>query len=106
MKIAIPDDYQDALQHLVCFSKLAGHDVLSLTESIKDAGQLAERLQDAEALVLIRDRTRISEDLLARLPKLRVIVQTGKRATHIDMEACTRHGVGVILSAPERPELS
>ena len=95
MKIVIPDDYQDAVRYLDCFSKLSGHQVIIYNDTVKDVDKLAERFRDADALVLIRERTRITEPLLARLPKLKVISQTGKGCPHIDIEACTRHGVTV-----------
>lgn len=95
MRILIPDDYQDAVRGLACFSKLAGHDVTVFTDTVKEIDALAERLQTAEALVLIRERTRISDALLERLPNLKLISQTGKGTSHIDMAACTRHGVVV-----------
>jgi len=100
MKIAIPDDYQDAVRTLSCFQKLNGHQVSILREHISDPEALAARLQRAEALVLIRERTPITESLLALLPDLRFIVQTGKRAPHIDLAACTRYGVAVIYATP------
>lgn len=95
MRILIPDDYQDAVRGLACFSKLAGHDVTVFTDTIKEIDALAERLQPAEALVLIRERTRISDALLERLPNLKLISQTGKGTSHIDIAACTRRGVVV-----------
>ena len=95
MKIVIPDDYQDAVRHLECFAKLEGHDVTIFNDTVSDVGTLASRFHDAEALVLIRERTPITEELLARLPKLRLIAQTGKGAAHIDMDACARRGVSV-----------
>ncbi|MEE3214977.1 MAG: D-2-hydroxyacid dehydrogenase family protein, partial [Pseudomonadota bacterium] len=55
-----------------------------------------ERFHHAEALVLIRERTRITRALLERLPKLRVISQTGGGVAHIDLEACREHGVTVL----------
>jgi D-3-phosphoglycerate dehydrogenase len=98
MKIAIPDDYQDAVKTLDCFQKLNGQQVVISREHISDPKVLATRLQGVEALVLIRERTPITEALLALLPDLRLIVQTGKRAPHIDLAACTRHGVAVIYA--------
>lgn len=95
MRILIPDDYQDAVRGLACFSKLAGHEVTVFTDTVKEIESLAERLQPAEALVLIRERTRISDALLARLPNLKLISQTGKGTSHIDVAACTRRGVVV-----------
>ncbi|GCE50118.1 D-3-phosphoglycerate dehydrogenase [Thermosporothrix hazakensis] len=95
MKIVIPDDYQDAVRHLDCFQKLQGHDVKIYHDTVTDIETLAERFQDAEALVLIRERTPITEPLLVRLPRLRLISQTGRGAAHIDLAACTRHGIAV-----------
>ncbi len=95
MKIVIPDDYQDAVRTLDCFRKLDSHEVTVYHDTVTDVDVLAERFQDAEALVLIRERTVISEALLAKLPTLKVIAQTGRGMPHIDMAACTRHGVVV-----------
>ena len=95
MKIVIPDDYQDAVRGLSCFSKLSGHDVTVYHDAVKDLHALAERFKDADALVLMRERTAITEPLLALLPRLRLISQTGRGIPHIDVEACTRHGVAI-----------
>ncbi len=103
MKIAIPDDYQDAVRTLNCFQKLNERQIVISREHISDPEELAASLQGAEALVLIRERTPITEVLLAHLPDLRVIVQTGKRAPHIDLAACTRHGVAVVYASPPNP---
>lgn len=96
MRIVIPDDYQDAVRGLDSFGKLAGHEVMIYHDSVKDVPTLAERFQDAEALVLIRERTAITEQLLALLPKLKLICQTGRGMPHIDLAACTRRGVVVV----------
>ncbi|MBU2409939.1 MAG: D-2-hydroxyacid dehydrogenase family protein, partial [Gammaproteobacteria bacterium] len=55
--------------------------------------ELAHRFADADAIVLTRERTRIDVALLDRLPKLRLISQTGKLAGHVDLAACTARGV-------------
>lgn len=104
MKIVIPDDYQDAVRGLACFQKLHGHEVSTLQEHFSDVERLAAYLQEAEALILIRERTPITEQLLALLPRLRLIVQTGKQAPHLDLAACTRQGVAVIYAVPTVPE--
>ncbi len=98
MKIAILDDYFDTLRTLQCFAKLAGHDVTIWNDHVQDVDALAERLEDAEALVLIRERTKIRAPLLERLPKLRLISQRSV-FPHIDVEACTR--LGVIVSSSQ-----
>jgi D-3-phosphoglycerate dehydrogenase len=100
MNIAILDDYQNVVRTLSCFPKLAGHNVTIWNDHTEDVDVLAERLKDTEALVLIRERTPIRAPLLARLPKLRIICQRNVYP-HIDVEACTRHGV--ILSSNMHP---
>lgn len=92
MKIAILDDYQDVVRRLDCYSKLQGHEVTVWNDHTKDVDVLAQRLQDAEALVLIRERTPIRAPLIERLPKLRLISHHSVYP-HIDVEACTRQGV-------------
>jgi len=94
MKIAILDDYHDTLRTLDCFKKLDGHDVTIWTDHVQDTDALAERLKDAEALVLIRERTQIREALIGRLPSLRLISQRSVYP-HIDIDACTKAGVVV-----------
>jgi D-3-phosphoglycerate dehydrogenase len=95
MKILVLDDYQDVVRHLDCYGRLQGHDVHVLTRGAAGLGQLAVRLRDAEAIVLTRERTRITAALLDRLPRLRLISQTGKAGPHVDIEACSRRGVAV-----------
>lgn len=103
MKILILDDYQDVVRHLDCFARLESHEVRVLTAPAAGVGQLAVRLRAAEALVLTRERTRITDGLLARLPNLRLISQTGKAGPHIDVDACTRRGVAVAEGAGYSP---
>src|SRR5947208_2850388 len=100
MKIAILDDYHDTIRTLACFGRLAGHEVTVWTDHVQDDDVLASRLRETEALVLIRERTKIRESLLARLPKLRLISQRSVYP-HIDIAACTR--LGVIVSSSQHP---
>jgi D-3-phosphoglycerate dehydrogenase / 2-oxoglutarate reductase len=103
MKIAILDDYHDTVRTLSCFGKLRGHSVTIWNDHTQDIDLLARRLADAEALVLIRERTQIRAPLIERLPRLRLISQRSVYP-HIDVDACTRHGVIVSSSLhPERP---
>jgi D-3-phosphoglycerate dehydrogenase / 2-oxoglutarate reductase len=96
MKIVIPDDYQDCVRHLDAFKQLDGHDVKVYHDTLTDLDALSARFQEAEALVLIRERTPITAALLERLPNLKVISQTGGGAAHVDVEACRHHGVTVM----------
>lgn len=97
MHVVIPDDYQNVVRRLRCFARLSSHHVTIYNDTVKDVDALAERFRDADALVLIRERTRITRELLERLPKLKVISQTGKGTAHIDMEACKERGVRVAV---------
>ena len=95
MNIIILDDYQDAVRKLRCAAKLGPLNAKVFTNSVKGNGQLSVRLRDAEVLVLIRERTHFNRQLLEKLPKLKLIVQTGKVGSHIDVETCTRLGIAV-----------
>lgn len=96
MHIVISDDHQDCIRQLACFEKLKDHTVRIHNNSVSDIDALVERFQDAEAIVLIRERTVITKELLDRLPKLKVISQTGKMASHVDLEACKAKGIIVM----------
>ncbi|MBL8379732.1 MAG: D-2-hydroxyacid dehydrogenase family protein [Burkholderiales bacterium] len=95
MHIVIPDDYQDCVRHLACFAKLAGHRVTIYNDSSSDHDELARRFGDADALVLIRERTRLPAALLDRLPRLRLISQTGKVSGHLSVAECSARGIAV-----------
>ena len=101
MKISILDDYFDTLRTLDCFRKLAGHDVTIWNDHVQDVDVLADRLREAEALVLIRERTQIRTPLLERLPKLKLISQRSVYP-HIDIEACTR--LGIVVSSSQHAD--
>ena len=92
VKVAILDDWFDTLRRLPCFAKLAGHDVTVWTDHVEDEADLARRLSDTDALVLIRERTPIRKSLVDRLPRLRLISQRSVYP-HIDIEACTRNRI-------------
>ena len=93
LRIAIPDDYQDCVRSLKCFSRLAGHEVSVFQDTLTDAHALAHRLRGFDALVLTRERTAITAGLLDQLPALKLISQTGRLAGHVDLAACTERGV-------------
>ncbi len=95
MNIIILDDYQDAVRKLPCAAKLEHLNAKVFTNTVKGIGQLAVRLRDAEILVLIRERTHLPRALLERLPKLRMIAQTVRIGSHIDLQACTDLGIVV-----------
>ena len=92
MKVHILDDWFDTLRHLPCFAKLDGHDVTIWNDHVQETDVLAERLKDADAICLFRERTRIQRGLLECLPNLKLISQRSVYP-HIDVPACTEHGV-------------
>ena len=99
MNIIILDDYQDAVRKLKCAEKMEALRAKVFTNTVKGIAQLSVRLRDAEVLVLIRERTHFTRQLLEKLPKLRLISQTGQVGAHIDVEACTRLGIAVAEGA-------
>jgi D-3-phosphoglycerate dehydrogenase len=100
MKISILDDYHDTVRTLSAFGKLAGHEITIFNDHVQDTDALAVRLADAEALVLIRERTQIRAPLLERLPKLKLISQRSVYP-HIDIADCTR--LGIVVSSSQHP---
>ncbi|WP_298292620.1 D-2-hydroxyacid dehydrogenase family protein [Thiomonas sp.] len=95
MQITVLDDYQDAVRKLDCAQHLAGHDLKIFNNTVKGVGQLSVRLRDAQAVVLIRERTALSRQLLEKCPKLQLVVQTGRIGPHVDVQACTDLGIAV-----------
>ena len=95
MNIIILDDYQDAVRKLRCASRLESLNAKVFTNTVKGIGQLSVRLRDADILVLIRERTHFPRALLEKLPKLKLIAQTGRVGPHIDVVTCTRMGIAV-----------
>lgn len=95
MNIVILDDYQDVVRKLSCANKLDPYPAKVYTNTVKGLGQLSVRLKDAEILVLIRERTAMPRQLIEKLPRLKLISQTGKVGSHIDVHACTERGIAV-----------
>ncbi|GIX54219.1 D-2-hydroxyacid dehydrogenase family protein [Sphaerotilus sulfidivorans] len=95
MNIIILDDYQDAVRKLQCAQRPELQNAKVFTNTVKGIGQLAVRLKDAEILVLIRERTHFPKALLEKLPRLKLIAQTGRVGPHIDVETCSRLGIAV-----------
>ncbi len=92
MKVHILDDWFDTLRSLPCYELLADHDVTVWTDHQPDPTALAQRIHDAEALVLFRERTKIGSELLNQLPNLKLVSQRSVYP-HVDVEACSRNGV-------------
>ncbi|POZ63275.1 D-2-hydroxyacid dehydrogenase family protein [Chromobacterium alticapitis] len=95
IQLWIPDDYQNVGPSLAELHSHPGYVCRSLGDLARAPGADAA-LAQAEALLLIRERTVVDEALLAKMPRLRLISQTGKLARNIDVAACSRAGVAVV----------
>jgi len=105
MNIVILDDYQDAVRKLPCASRLDAYTAKVHTNTVKGTEQLSVRLKDADVVVLIRERTQIHRQLIEKLPRLKMIAQTGRVGNHIDIVACTEKGIVVTegVGSPTAP---
>ncbi len=83
MNIVILDDYQDAVRKLHCATRLDAFSAKVYTNTVKGLGQLSVRLKDADVIVLIRERTQITRQLVEKLPRLKLIAQTGRVGSHM-----------------------
>lgn len=103
MKIAVIDDYQDAFRRTAAAKQLTGHEFLVYTDTEKDPAKLAARLKDAEILVLTQQRSKMPRAVIDKLPKLKMISQTGRNAYHIDIAACTEKGILISAGGSGNP---
>jgi D-3-phosphoglycerate dehydrogenase len=103
MKIVIPDDYQDLVDRLECFSLISHHEVKRYREPARDLSELVERLSDADVVVSIRERVEFSRALLERLPKLKLLALVGRGSKLIDFAACTELGIPVSTGQSNSP---
>ena len=105
MNIVILDDYQDAVRKLDCATKLEPYAAKVYTNTVKGLGQLSVRLKDADIIVLIRERTQLNRALIEKLPRLKMIAQTGRIGSHVDVAACTERGIAIAegVGSPTAP---
>ena len=103
MKIVIPDDYQDMVDQLECFSLIRHNEVTRYREPARDLDQFVERLKDADVVVSIRERVEFSRALLERLPKLKLIALVGRNSQALDFKACTELGIPVSTGVSNSP---
>ncbi|MGC0334065.1 phosphoglycerate dehydrogenase-like enzyme [Streptomyces sp. SAI-170] len=100
LRCAVLDDYQDAALRMADWSPLDGKvEVRTLREHLADRDELVAALADCEIVVAMRERTPFDAELLGRLPKLRLLVTTGRRNASIDVAAAAAAGVTVCGTA-------
>jgi D-3-phosphoglycerate dehydrogenase len=103
MKIAVIDDYQDAFRQLAAFDRLKGHEVVVFRDTEKDPAKLAARLSDVDAVLLTQQRSPFPRAVIEKLPRLKLIAQTGRNTNHIDVAACTEKGIVVAAAGSGTP---
>ena len=103
MKIAVIDDYQDAFRRGAAFSRLKEHAVVAFNDTEKDPAKLAARLADADVVVLTQQRSPFPRAVIDNLPKLKLIVQTGRNTNHVDVAACTERGIVIAAAGGGSP---
>jgi len=96
LKCAILDDYQQVALSMADWSTIADRvEVLAISQHFIDEAELAVLLQDCDILVIMRERTPMTATLLARLPKLKLLITSGMRNASIDLAAATQRGIVV-----------
>ncbi|ENZ5480222.1 D-2-hydroxyacid dehydrogenase family protein [Serratia marcescens] len=96
LKCAILDDYQQVALKMADWSALAERvEVSAISAHFTDEAELAVHLQECDILVIMRERTPMTASLLARLPKLKLLITSGMRNAAIDLAAAAERGVVV-----------
>ncbi|MGG7573242.1 D-2-hydroxyacid dehydrogenase family protein [Streptomyces sirii] len=99
-RCAVLDDYQGIALSMADWSPLVGTvDVRTLREPFHSEDDVVAAIGDCEIVVAMRERTPFPASLLARLPRLRLLITSGMRNAAIDLEAAARHGVTVCGTA-------
>ena len=100
LKVAILDDYQNISQQFVDLKKLSGkYEIKVFSEPFKNEEEAVENLKDFEALLVMRERTPITENLIKNLKKLKFIITSGMRNKAIDLKAAKKRKI--IVSGTE-----
>ena len=100
LKVAILDDYQNVSQEFVDLKKLSGkYEIKVFSEPFIDENEAIEQLRDFEALLIMRERTKITENLISNLKKLKYIITSGMRNKAIDLDAAKKRKI--IVSGTE-----
>src|SRR5262245_476261 len=95
MRIAVIHDYADVFRTTRAYQRLQGHDVVVHTDAYTDPARVVEQMAGCEAVLLTQQRVPVTREIVARLPDLKFISQTSANVYHIDVPACTEHGVVV-----------
>ena len=110
LKVAILDDYQDVSQQFVDLEKLSGkYEFKIFSEPFTDEADALEQLADFEALLIMRERTPITKNIIENLTKLKFIITSGLRNKAIDIGAAKKRKIivcGTEMNTNPTPELT
>ena len=110
LKVAILDDYQNVSQQFVDLEKLSGkYEFKIFSEPFVDEADILDQLADFEALLIMRERTPMSKNLIDNLSKLKFIITSGTRNNSIDLEAAKKRKIivcGTEININPTPELT
>src|SRR5919206_3037990 len=95
MKIAVIHDYADVFRTTRAYPRLQEHEVTIHTDAYTDPARVIEQVAGCDALLLTQQRVPLTRQIIERLPQLRFISQTGRNTNHLDLAACTEHGIVV-----------
>ena len=94
LKVAILDDYQNVSQEFVDLKKLSEkYEIKVFSEPFTDENDAIEQLSDFEALLIMRERTKITENLISSLKKLKYIITSGMRNKAINLDAAKKRKI-------------
>ncbi len=100
LKVAILDDYQNVSQQFVDLEKLSGkYEIKIFSEPFEDEADVIDKLADFEALLVMRERTPITKNIIENLSKLKFIITSGLRNKSIDLDAAKKRKI--IISGTE-----
>ena len=103
MRIAVLDDYAGAFARLPAARRLEGHDVVAFTDSVTGEA-LAERLEGFDAVILLQQRTPVPREVVERLTTVRLVSQTGRNTSHLDLQALAAGGITVSAGGAGGPQ--
>ena len=110
LKVAILDDYQNVSQQFVDLEKLSGkYEFKIFSEPFDDEADILEKLADFEALLIMRERTPITKNIIDNLTKLKFLITSGTRNKSIDLEAAKKRKIivcGTEINIHPTPELT
>ena len=110
LKVAILDDYQNVSQQFVDLEKLSGkYEIKIFSEPFVDEADVLDQLSDFDALLIMRERTPMTKNIIDNLTKLKFIITSGLRNKSIDLEAAKKRNIivcGTEINIHPTPELT